>query len=170
MKISAAMIGNDSTMSAKLVPTSEKCDGAERREQTRGRQAGGIGGAAKQSAREAVERHQVKAVNRPRDQSGPERRHRLTQNVDRIVDQRIEIGLKTGGYDIDIIAMMDRGPDIINVIVAPVPVDILANGIRIDRAGQHAADDDGERHGRNVATCDGRCRFGPTHWLNPEMA
>src|SRR5258708_38764187 len=115
MKISAAMIGNDSTMSAKLVPTSEKCDGAERREQTRGRQAGGIGGAAKQSAREAVDRHQVKAVNRPRDQSGPERRHRLTQNVDRIVDQRIEIGLKTRGDEIGIMAMKGQRPDNTNL-------------------------------------------------------
>src|SRR5258708_22479578 len=94
----------------------------------------------------------------------------MTQNVDRILDQRIEIGLKTGGYDVDVIAMVDRGPEIVNMIVAPIPVDILANGIRIDRAGQHAAGDDAKRHGKEIAACDGPGRFRPTPQLSPVMA
>jgi hypothetical protein len=73
MRINAAMIGNDSAMSAKLAHFGKR-EGAEGRVHDRGREAGGIGGIAKQGTGETVDRHQVQAMNRPRDQSRPQRR------------------------------------------------------------------------------------------------
>src|SRR6266581_3749852 len=99
----------------------------------------------------------------------------MTQGVDEDIDQRIEIGLETGGHDVDIVAVAERRPGIVLMVVLPIPIDILAHQQRIQHPGSHRADDDRNiepqavllfRHRRSLPFAGSSSKVGPNTFIN----
>jgi hypothetical protein len=58
----------------------------------------------------------------------------MAQIINREIDGRIEIGLEAGRQRINAIAAVDDRPDIVLVVVQPIPVDVFADNPGVDRA------------------------------------
>ena len=141
-----ARIGSAVRMSEKLVPTSEsvigptaaiRIDCADRARRRRFPQ---------QDADEKIDQQQIEAVHRADDHQAVGQRQQMAQIIDREIDGRIEIGLEAGRQRIEAIAAVDDGPDIVLVVVQPIPVDVFTDKPGVDRAGQERAERDGHRH------------------------
>ena len=72
----------------------------------------------------------------------------MAQIIDRKIDGGIEVGLKAGRQRIDGVAAVDQGPDVILVVVLPIPVDVLADEPGVERARQQRAERDYDRRQR----------------------
>ena len=99
-----------------------------------------------QDADQKIDQQQIEAVHRAQDHQAVGQRQQMAQIVDREIDGRIEIGLEAGRKGIEAVAAVDDGPDIVLVVILPVPVDVLAGKPGVDRAGQERAERDGHRH------------------------
>ena len=99
-----------------------------------------------QNADEKIDQQQIEAVHSAHDHQAVGQRQQMAQIINREIDRRIEIGLEAGRQRINAVAAVDHGPDIVLVVILPVPVDVFADKPGVDRAGQQRAERDGDRH------------------------
>ena len=90
----------------------------------------------KQDADQKIDQQQVEAVHCAHDHLAVGQRQQMAQIINREIDGRIEVGLEAGRQRINAIAAVDDRPDIVFVVVQPIPVDVFADKPGVDRAGQ----------------------------------